>query len=93
MYTLLKGERRRSSGSRCTQEASFSLFFFCSEHHPKSKGEHLCNAIGGVAKKRGKMWNNTAADGRADAEAEAPTPWPPDAKSGLVGKDPDAGKD
>ena len=27
------------------------------------------------------------------AEAEAPIPWPPDVKSWLVGKDPDAGKD
>ena len=31
--------------------------------------------------------------GRTDAEAEAPTLWPPDTKSRLIGKDPDAGKD
>ena len=31
--------------------------------------------------------------GRTDAEAEAPTLWPPNAKSQLTGKDPDAGKD
>ena len=31
--------------------------------------------------------------GRTDAEAEAPIFWPPDAKSQLTGKDPDAGKD
>ena len=31
--------------------------------------------------------------GRTDAEAESPILWPPDAKSWLVGKDPDAGKD
>ena len=31
--------------------------------------------------------------GRTDAEAEAPILWPPDAKSWLVGKDPDAGED
>ena len=30
--------------------------------------------------------------GRTDAEAEAPILWPPDAKSQLFGKDPDAGK-
>ena len=30
--------------------------------------------------------------GRADAEAEAPILWPPDAKSRLIGKDPDARK-
>ena len=28
-----------------------------------------------------------------DVEAEAPILWPPDAKSGLTGKDPDAWKD
>ena len=28
-----------------------------------------------------------------DGEAEAPVPWPPDVKSRLVGKDPDAGTD
>ena len=31
--------------------------------------------------------------GRTDAEAEAPKLWPPDVKSHLTGKDPDAGKD
>ena len=31
--------------------------------------------------------------GRTDAEAEAVILWPPDAKSQLLRKDPDAGKD
>ena len=31
--------------------------------------------------------------GRTDAEAEAPTLWPPDAKNWLIGKNPDAGND
>ena len=31
--------------------------------------------------------------GKTDAEAEAPILWPPDAKNGLTGKDPDSGKD
>ena len=31
--------------------------------------------------------------GRTDAEAEDAILWPPDAKSQLIGKDPDAGKD
>ena len=30
--------------------------------------------------------------GRTDTDAEAPILWPPDAKSQLIGKDPDAGK-
>ena len=31
--------------------------------------------------------------GRTDAEAEAPILWPPDVKTWLIGKDPDAGKE
>ena len=31
--------------------------------------------------------------GRTDVEAETPILWPPDVKSQLIGKDPDAGKD
>ena len=31
--------------------------------------------------------------GRTDAEAETLILWPPDVKNGLIGKDPDAGKD
>ena len=31
--------------------------------------------------------------GRTDAEAETPVLWPPDEKSRLTGKDPDAGRD
>ena len=31
--------------------------------------------------------------GRIDAESEVPILWPPDVKSWLIGKDPDAGKD
>ena len=31
--------------------------------------------------------------GRTDAKAETPILWPPDAKSWILGKDPDAGKD
>ena len=31
--------------------------------------------------------------GNTDAEAETPIFWPPDVKRGLLGKDPDAGKD
>ena len=31
--------------------------------------------------------------GRTDAEAETPILWPPDAKSRLIGKDPDSGRD
>ena len=40
--------------------------------------------------KRNQPWILT---GKTDAEAEAPILWPPDAKSWIIGKDPDLGKD
>ena len=42
-----------------------------------------------VHPKGNQPWTFT---GRTDAEVEVPILWPPDAKSGLIGKDPDAGK-
>ena len=49
-----------------------------------------CKRIQPVHPKGDQTWIFT---GRADAEAEALKLWPPDAKSGLIRKDPDAGKD
>ena len=49
-----------------------------------------CKEIKPVHPKGGQSWIHI---GRADAEAEAPILWPPDAKDWLIGKDPDAGKD
>ena len=43
-----------------------------------------------VSPKGNQLWIFT---GRTSVEAEAPTLWPPDAKSQFTGKDPDAGKD
>ena len=43
-----------------------------------------------VSPKRNQPWILT---GRTEVEAEAPILWPPDVKSWLIGKDPDAGKD
>ena len=43
-----------------------------------------------VNPKRNQPWTFT---GRTDVEAETPILWPPDVKSWLTGKDPDAGKD
>ena len=51
----------------------------------------LCTAeIKPVNPKGNKSW---IVIGRTDAEAEAPILWPPDVKSQLIEKDPDAGKD
>ena len=49
-----------------------------------------CKEIQPVHPKGDLSWVFT---GRTDAEAETPILWPPDVKSWLVGKDPDAGKD
>ena len=49
-----------------------------------------CKEIQTVHPKGNQSW---AFIGRTDAEAEAPILWPPDAKKGFIGKEPDAGKD
>ena len=49
-----------------------------------------CKEIQLVCPKGNQSWIFTE---RTDAEAETPILWPPDAKSGLIWKDPDAGKD
>ena len=49
-----------------------------------------CKEIKSVNPKGNQLWIFIE---RTDAEAEAPILWPPDAKSQLIGKDPDAGKD
>ena len=49
--------------------------------HVESKGKMM---------KKNQRWIFT---GRTYAEAETPILWPPDAKSQLIGKDPDTGKD
>ena len=45
-----------------------------------------------VNSKENKPWIFTGRT-EADAEAEAPILWPPNSKSQLIGKDPDAGKE
>ena len=57
----------------------------------KTLGSPLdCKEIKPVNPKGNQSWIFT---GGTDAEAEAPILWPPDAKSWLIRKDPDAGKD
>ena len=48
-----------------------------------------CKEIQPVHPKRDQSW---VFIGRTDAEAETPILWSPDAKSWLIGKDPDVGK-
>ena len=55
---------------------------------PLSGGD--CKEIQPVHPKGDQSWVLT---GRTNIEAETPVLWPPDAKSWLIWKDPDAGKD
>ena len=54
------------------------------------KGPLDCKEIKSVHPKGNQSWLFI---GRTDAEAKAPIFWPPNMKSQLTGKDPDAGKD
>ena len=57
----------------------------------KTLESHLdCKEIQPVHPKGDQSW---VFIGRTDVETEAPVLWPPDVKSWLIGKDPDAGKD
>ena len=49
-----------------------------------------CKEIQLVHSKEDQLWDFF---GRNDAEAETPVLWPPHAKSSLIGKDSDAGRD
>ena len=49
-----------------------------------------CKEIQPVHPKADQSW---VFIGSTDAEAETPILWPPHAKSRLIGKDPDAGRD
>ena len=49
-----------------------------------------CKEVQPVHPKGNQSWIFT---GGTDAEAEAPILWPPDAKNGLISKDPEAGPD
>ena len=49
-----------------------------------------CKEIQPVHPRGNQSWIFT---GRTDVEAEAPILWPPDVKSWLIGKEPDAGRD
>ena len=65
------------------------MFFNC------GVGEYLespldCKEIQPVNPKGNQFWIFI---GRTDADTKAPLLWPPDVKSWLTGKDPDAGKD
>uniref|UniRef100_A0A8C4PN07 HMG box domain-containing protein n=1 Tax=Equus asinus TaxID=9793 RepID=A0A8C4PN07_EQUAS len=61
-YIPPKGEtKKKFKDPNAPKRPPSAFFLFCSEYHPKIKGEHPGLSIGDVAKKLGEMWNNTAA--------------------------------
>ena len=75
-WTIKKAERQRIN--------AFELWFWRSPESPLD-----CTEIQPVHPKGNQSWIVTE---RTDADTETPIFWPPDAKSWLIWKDPDAGK-
>ena len=76
-WTIKKAERQRTG--------AFELWCWRTRENPLD-----CKEIKPVNSKGNQPWIFT---GRSDVEDEALILWPPDAKSWLTGKDPDADKD
>ena len=76
-WTVKKAERRRID--------AFELWCWRRLESPLD-----CKEIRPVHSKRDQPW---VFFGRTDTKAETPILWPPDAKSWLIGKDSDAGRD
>uniref|UniRef100_A0A4W2FU27 HMG box domain-containing protein n=1 Tax=Bos indicus x Bos taurus TaxID=30522 RepID=A0A4W2FU27_BOBOX len=71
-YIPPKGEtKKKFKDPNAPKRPPLAFFLFCSEYRPKIKGEHPGLSIGGVAKKLGEMWNNTAADDKQPCEKKA----------------------
>ena len=79
-------ERWTVKKAECWRIAAFELW--CWEKTLESPLD--CKDIQPVHPKGDPSW---VFIGRTDAEAETPVFWPPHAKSWLIGKDPDAGRD
>ena len=80
-WTIKKAERRRICFSKC---------FWTVVLEKTLKSPLDSKEIQPVHPKGDQSW---VFIGRSDVEAETPTLWPPDAKSWLIWKDPDAGTD
>ena len=75
----------------CEESWTSKNWCFCTVVLEESLESALdCKEIQPVHPKGDQSW---VFIGRSDVKAEAPIPWPPDMKSQLIGKDPEAGKD
>ena len=79
-WTIKKAGQRRTD--------AFELW--CWRRLLRVQGRPNCKETQPVHPKGDQSWTFI---GRIDAEAETPILWPPDSKSWLTGKDPDAGRD
>ncbi|XP_053423220.1 putative high mobility group protein B1-like 1 [Nycticebus coucang] len=71
-YIPPKGEtEKKFKDPNAPKRPPSAFFLFCSEYHPKIKGEHPGLSIGDVAKKLEEMWNNTAVDDKQPDEKKA----------------------
>ena len=82
---MYRCESRSIKKAECWKIDAFELWCWKSLESPLD-----CKEIQPVHPKGNQPWIFIA---RTDAEAAAPILWPPDVKSLLIGKDPDAGKD
>ena len=99
-YFVNKGQSSQNYGFSCSHiqmweldhKESWALKNWCFQTVvlEKTLESSLDCKIKPVNPKGNQPWIFT---GRTDSKAEAPIFWPPDAKSLLIGKDPDAGKD
>uniref|UniRef100_A0A8C5ZJU6 HMG box domain-containing protein n=1 Tax=Marmota marmota marmota TaxID=9994 RepID=A0A8C5ZJU6_MARMA len=74
-YIPPKGETKtKFKDPNAPKRPPSAFFLFCSEYHPKIKGENPDLSIGDVAKKLGERWNNIAADDKQPYEKKAAKP-------------------
>ena len=85
-WTIKKAESRRIDASELLK--NWTLFPTVLEKTLENPLD--CKEIQPVHPKGDQSWVFT---GKTDAEAKTPILWPPDAKSWLIWKDPDTGKD
>jgi len=66
-----KGRTKKFKDLTVPKRPPSAFFLFCSEYHPKIKGQHPGLPNGGVAKKLEEMWKNTAMDSKQPCEKKA----------------------
>uniref|UniRef100_A0A8C0CRE8 High mobility group protein B1 n=1 Tax=Balaenoptera musculus TaxID=9771 RepID=A0A8C0CRE8_BALMU len=70
-YIPPKGETKKFKGPNAPKRPPSAFVLFCSEYHPKIKGEHPGLSTGDAAEKLGEMWSNTAAEDKQPYEQKA----------------------